>query len=1039
MQKSSFFRNGLIIMDFPAYHKSLEHLHVNCEKPRAYFIPYHSAEAAVKGERKASKLYTDLCGEWNFRFFNSFEDLSLEPFEYNEDFEPIDVPRSWQSYCSRLYDTPLYSNLEYPFPTDPPHVPDENPCGLYTKRFTLSDDCSNQELYINFEGVDSCFYLWLNDEFIGYSQVSHCSSEFRITDYAKLGENKLTVLVVKWCDGSYLEDQDCFRLSGIFREVYILSRPKAHISDVQITSDIILDASTAHVKVDLQTAGVPVKCGYTLFEPDGMQIKNDVSNDGKIEFTVCDARLWNDETPYLYTLVLQYENEFIPFKLALRRIEITNGCVLLNGKKVKARGINRHDSHPKLGHAVTMSDMLEDLYLLKRANCNTIRTSHYPNDPRFLELCDSLGFMVVDEADIETHGMGYEYDDVWDWQRWSLLSSSPEWKDAYVDRAARLYERDKNHGCVIMWSLGNESGAGVNHRAMAQYIRSRDSHAIIHYENSHLEFKAVPEGESFADISDVESRMYAGVNYIDRYFAEELSDKPFFLCEYVCSMSTGDVYAYWEQVLKYDGFFGGCIWEFCDHAVDFSENGENAEYLYGGDFKDFPNCGVCCVDGLVYPDRRPRPGYYDMKRVYQPFKADFTANSQLCIANHRYFKDLSDINVKYTLKQGKKVLASSYLYNVDVPAQCCKVFDLFECKLFDFTGSAMLTLSFFQAEKEEWADVGYEIGFEQFELIKDADEKLTVLPIDDARIVKKDDLLPNYTPTATGKVNVSENQRKIILSAANTVVTFDRAYGRVEQIEIGGSPLLKSPIAFSIWHAPTYNVGSSRRWISERFNRIVQKTYSSEVIAGDGTARIKFKISLGGPSTPPVIHADVVWTLDSNGVLSVDVDSQVRENAPLLPRFGLTFELREGFESMEYFGFGPLESYADRYLSQQLDLHKTTVTDNFEHYIKPQENSSHFATRYASLTNEDGLTLRFSPLIQKSFSFNAQHYSAEQLTCTAHDFDLYEHPTTFVYLDYAVNAISENAEIEQRRKGLHALLDEKHIKFGFVISHVVAD
>ena len=543
-------------MKFQEYHQSTSDLHVGCEAPRAYFVPFASQETAATRRRENSEFFQLLSGEWSFRWYASFLDFCENDIFVADDVcERISVPCSWQMYLDRNYDKPNYTNLEYPYPVDPPYVPDENPCGLYLRDFTVTSAEDRQ--YLNFEGVEGGFYVWINGKFVGYSQVAHMTSEFDVTEYVNVGSNRLAVLVVKWSDGSYLEDQDYFRMSGILRDVYLLSRPQAHIRDYYVRQEVSADLATAVLNVELALCGeTDVKC--TLVDPDGNVVAEGLGKD-VVTFTLTNPILWNDESPKQYTLWLVAGREVICERVAIRRLVIENGVLLLNNRGVKARGVNRHDSHPTLGHAVPEDHMYRDLLILKQANCNAIRTSHYPNDPRFAQFCEELGFMLVDEADLETHGMGYDWEGQWDWTRWSFLSNHPDWKEAYVDRAARLFERDKNRGCVVMWSLGNESGCGVNHRAMREYIKTREPKAFVHYENAHLEFKAVPEGECFADISDVESRMYADTAYIAKYFAEKLSDKPFFLCEYVCSMSTGDVFANWDLVMKHDGFFGACI------------------------------------------------------------------------------------------------------------------------------------------------------------------------------------------------------------------------------------------------------------------------------------------------------------------------------------------------------------------------------------------------------------------------------------------------------------------------------------------------
>ncbi len=997
-------------MKFTPYHKSLEHLHIGTEKPRAYFIPYDNLHDALSGDRNKSYYMTNLCGDWKFRYFKSFEDIDESLYAENaptDSLNTVKVPGNFQLYDIEGMDKPLYSNLMYPFPTDPPHVPEENPCAFYIRDFDLTEEMAERDSIITFEGVSSCFYLWVNGEFVGYSQVSHCTSEFNITPYVKTGANRIAVLVVKWCDGSYLEDQDYFRLSGIFREVYLLSRNSTRLEDIHIKQDFNEDFSLCTLNIDCTlTKDTPVL--YGLASPKGALLVQGESN-SNFNIEIPSPFLWNDEKPYVYTLFITVDDEIIPFQLALRKAEIKDKKLLINGKAVKLRGINRHDSSAENGYAVTLDEMKRDLMVLKRANVNAIRTSHYPNDPRFYELAEALGFYFIDEADIETHGMGYNTPSDWDWMRWSMLSTIPEWREAYVDRAARLFERDKNHGCVIMWSLGNESGCGVNHRAMREYIKGRDENAIVHYENSHLEFKAVPEGECFADISDVESRMYANVEYIDNYLNDEQYSKPFYMCEYVCSMSTGDVYDYWELVDKYDNFCGGCIWELTDHAVNIPDENGNARYYYGGDFGDFPNDGICCIDGLVFPDRSPRPGYYDMKKVYEPFRGSYN-DGVLTVKSIRYFEDLSDLCLKWKLTSNDNTLAEGTIDSLDIPAQGEASYSLFDEKAYELKGDCFLTASICQKKDTVWAESGYEVGFLQFEL-------------DAAEIIDTN---------AENDVILTETERYATINCGDVEYVFDKPYGRICSISKNGKELLVKPVAFKMWHAPCYNRGSVDEWIANHLHHISQKTYKTVANESNGDVIIETDIALGGPANPPILKGNVTYHFCKDGGLEISIKGDIRENAPLLPRLGLEFIMNEENENIRYFGLGETETYPDRYKAARYGQYELTVTDNFVHYIRPQENSSHYKTRRVAIGKLGEYALYAEGLGEKAeFSFNASHYSAEQLTEVKHDFELEKEPYTILNLDGRFNALSEDSILDNDEN--NRLFDEKHVDFGFRI------
>ncbi|MBQ8182761.1 MAG: DUF4981 domain-containing protein [Clostridia bacterium] len=997
-------------MNFTAYHKSLESLHVGTLAPRAYFIPYDNLQDALSGDRNSSYYMTNLCGEWSFRYFKSFEDIDESLYAENTDCAPlhkVKVPGNFQLYDIEGIDNPLYSNLMYPFPTDPPHVPEDNPCAFYLKDFDVSQEMLERDNIITFEGVSSCFYLWINGSFAGYSQVSHCTSEFNISDFLKEGTNRIAVLVVKWCDGSYLEDQDYFRLSGIFREVYILSRNKTRLEDVFIKQNFNDDFSLCTLKVECKlTADCPVL--YGIAAPDGSVIAQGESDKSTFDITINNPLMWNDEKPYVYQCFLTVEDEIIPLQLALRKVEIKNKKLLVNGKAVKLRGINRHDSSAENGYAVTLDEMKRDLFVLKKANVNAIRTSHYPNDPRFYELGEALGFYFIDEADIETHGMGYNTASDWDWTRWSMLSTVPEWKAAYVDRAARLFERDKNHGSVIMWSLGNESGCGVNHRAMREYIKSRDENAIVHYENSHLEFKAVPEGECFADISDVESRMYADVDYIDAYLNNEKYNKPFYMCEYVCASTTGDVYDYWELVDKYDNFCGGCIWELTDHAVNIPDENGNARYYYGGDFGDFPNDGICCIDGLVFPDRSPRPGYYDMKKVYEPFRGSFK-DGELTVKSVRYFEALSDLSLRWTLSQNGKIVAEGSVDTLDIEPQSEKTFKLFEKDAYSLKGDCFVTASICQNNATVWAEKGYEVGFLQFELPSKKEEK----------------------PVAYYDITATQTDRFVTISCGESEYTFDKPYGRICSIKKNDKELLCEPVKFKMWRAPSYNQGSVDEWRANHLHHIAQKTYATRVNENDECVIIKSDIALGGPANPPILKGTVTYKFCADGGVEISVKGDIRENAPLLPRLGLELLMKEENEDITYFGLGgTCETYPDRYKAAKYGEYTLTVNDNFVHYIRPQENSSHFKTRRVTIGKKGGSAIYVEGLGDtKEFSFNASHYSAEQLTDVKHDFELVKEPYTIVNIDGRFNAISESSLLDNDEN--NRLFDEKHVDFGF--------
>lgn len=977
---------------FPHYHKSLDSLHVGCEEPRAYYIPYADLQSALAGERDRSAFFQNLCGEWDFRFYDCFEDAA-EVFPEGELDRKMTVPYCWQVSGQEGLDEPVYSNLKYPFPLDPPHVPQANPCGHYRRTVTVDKSFMDGDNYLVFEGVGAGFYVYVNGTFVGYSQVSHCMSEFDVTAMLCEGENTVDVLVVKWSTGSYLEDQDYFRLSGIFREVYLLHRKKNHLRDIFIRQSVSEDLHSATLSFETDAEGT-----CTLLDKDGRTVCEGTLGE---TLTVGNPTLWNCEVPTTYTLLVQSAGEVIPFQIALRRIDVKNAVIYLNGVKVKAYGINRHDSDPETGYAVSVEKMRRDLVLLKQASCNCIRTSHYPNDPRFVDMAEKMGFMLVDEADLETHGMGFEYRDTWDWTRWSMLSTEDEWTESYVDRARRLFERDKNHGCVVLWSLGNESGCGRNHRAMRQYIKSRDPEALVHYENAHLEFKAVPVGECFVDISDVESRMYSSLEYTEQYLRNR-PKKPFFFCEYVCSMTTGDIHAHIDLVDKYDALFGACVWEFCDHAVAIQKPDGTTAYRIGGDFGYGTGDTVGCIDGMVFPDRTPRPGYFDMKQAYVPFSVQLR-DGKLFVYNRRFFTDLSDTRITWKLTCDGKTVQTGELPALSIAPRTEQEVAFALPALPE--GECFLTFFIATAEQTDWAPKGFELGFAQCKLSEGT---------------------PKVCPK-TAAPKLTKRGRTITIASEKATYYFDTAFGHITQIVCGETELLTEPTHIEFWKAHPYNgdgIAKERR--SASMERITQQTYNTTVTETDEAVVVTCPVSFGGASVVPVLRGTLCYTFTGDGAVTVRLTAEKRTLAPKLARLAFALSMKPQFEQMRYYGAGPLESYPDRHKACYIDTFETTVTDNFVHYIRPFENGAHWGTRTAAVTDEQGAGLRFSA--EKPFIFGATHYTPYALESTKHDDELVPDAETHVYLDAGMDIAGQKGEyctaLEPER-----VWDDEHIDF----------
>lgn len=992
-------------MFFPDYYKTQKILHVGCEAPHAYFIPYETDTAAEKDLRGKSAFFTSLNGDWDFKFYESVcdvTDFTLPGFN-RDGMDKLTVPMNWQMALDRGYDVPNYTNAAYPFPCDPPYVPDKNPCGLYVRDFEVDASVLEKKTcMLTFEGVDSCFYLYVNDHFAGYSQVSHMTSEFDISGYLKDGTNTVKVLVLKWCDGSYLEDQDMWRMSGIFREVFLLYRDKAHIVDVFNHAEPDASFKNGTLRTEIKVSA-PLTLAYSLKSPAGTVISDgtlDVSENAEFTVNVNDCELWSDEEPTLYSLVLSSGEEHIIIPVGFRRIEVKGKVVYVNGKKIKVKGVNRHDSHHLLGHATPVDHMLRDLYIMKAHNVNMVRTSHYPNDPRFTGYCDRLGIYVCDESDIETHGMN----------PWNRVSDDPEWETAYVDRAERMLERDKNHPSVIMWSLGNESGLGRNHWAMSKYIHGRDMSRLVHYEGANYRYY---NGEQPLDLVDIESHMYTSPTDSAAYCKNKKFTLPFFLCEYSHAMGNGpgDLGEYWEAIYANDEFFGGCVWEFIDHSVAVGDKYKNPSFTYGGDFGDMPNDGNFCVDGLVYPDRRPHTGLLELKQAIKPFcvtDADVSAG-KFKIKNLRYFKDLRDLELVWTVERNGKTVKEGKIESLAIEPQHTRTYTV---DISDVNREAELYLNISVRNRlsKPWAPAGYEVGNAQLE-IPGVSRLSYVEPVSKYK-----------APTA------SETDRYITVKAGHTVYIFNKVTAAIEDITDNGRKLITKPVRPTLWRAPTDNDRNIRwEWQRNGFDHTEVKCYECALESSGKTVVVKAKIAVVAYSQLPIMHADVTYTVNANGTLTVKYDCDVdiirnsvaeaerrakngRPPRPqvFLPRFGLELTMPEGTENMRYFGYGPYESYIDKRLASRMGEFASTVHESYEPYVFPQENSSHYNTKWAIVSSVAGHGLMFTKT-EKPFEFSATHYSPELLTKTEHHYELVPAKETTVIIDYRQSGIGSNS------------------------------
>lgn len=957
-------------------------LHRNRLPARATSIPYADVETALAGERGASPFFRLLNGLWQFQYFTS--PAQVPPGFFGETFEgdwdALPVPSSWQMHG---HGRPQYTNVNYPYPVDPPRVPSENPVGLYRRKFTLPAEWDGKQVFLHFDGVDSAFYVWLNGQPVGYSQVSHMPSEFDLTPFLRAGSNLLAVQVFQWSDGSYLEDQDQWRLSGIFRDVSLIARPAVYPRDVRIrtSADGILD-----LRVEM-SGDTGESLTATLFDGDtalAMQaVPGGETRAARME--VAAPRLWSAEEPNLYTLLLTLANaegrtlSVEQFRVGFRQVEIARGRMLINGAPVTLKGVNRHDTHPDLGHVTPREHMRQDILLMKQHNINTVRTSHYPNDPFWLDLCDEYGLYVIDEADLETHGCHAAGDT-------ALLSKDPAWRAAYVDRAERMVQRDKNHASIILWSLGNESGYGPNHAAMAETIRALDPTRPIHYESAY-------EAPDEAAAVDLISRMYTDVPGLIAQGEKADDPHPFFLCEYAHAMGNGpgSLKEYWETIYKYPRLLGGCVWEWADHGIRQKGESGGEWFAYGGDFGDTPNDGNFCIDGLTSPDRVPHPGLLELKKVIAPVWAEAKdLRAGVITVHNRYdFSSLASLEGRWSVQRDGATVEQGTLPRLDIAAGSAE--DISIPYALPVSGDCWLHVTWTLADDARWAARGHEVAWAQF-----------VLPVVPAAAVP---ILLSSQPALT----VTEIGQTLRVSGDDFTLTFDTQGGSLADWTYQGVPLLTRGPQLNIWRAPTDNDGSlAQKWRQAGLDRLVSRaTFVGWERLSPQSVRVTASATLAADSLTPAFAVTYLYTVYGSGDVLLETQVSPLRDLPPLPRLGLQMRLPAGFDRFAWYGLGPHESYPDRRESVRVGLYRGTVQDQLEAYVRPQENGNKSEVRWAAVTDARGLGLLATA--RPFLNVSVHHYTPEELTEARHTFELVRRAETVLHLDHAQGGLGSQS------------------------------
>lgn len=961
------------------YHENPEALHINTLGNHCYFIPFGKTQDPFS-DRDSSERFQLLNGEWGFTYFDSIIDMDSD-FLSIQPTKTIPVPSNWQL---QGYDVPQYTNVGYPITYDPPYVPDDIPVGVYTGDYTYVHDGMRRILV--FEGVDSCFYLYVNGSFAGYSQVSHMTSEFDITDLLQEGKNTITAAVLKWCDGTYLEDQDKFRLSGIFRDVYMLSRPQKRLEDYRIRTVLNKDRTSAVLEITVYGADAEI----ILADADKKLMRKETASEGTLlEIPVELPKLWSAENPYLYHLTIQTDSEVIGERVGFREIAIENGIVKINGRAIKFRGVNRHDSYPDSGYYASVRQMKKDIELMKQHNINAVRTSHYPNSPVFYRLCDEYGLYVIDEADLEMHGCVEVYNDFkWSWENGyngiALLASDERFKNAIVDRARLMVHRDVNRPCVVFWSLGNESGYGNNLLAAAEYIKNFDSTRLVHYESTH-KLDDTPN-----DILDVVSQMYTSPGDMMKFLEDEKETRPFILCEYCHAMGNGpgDLEDYRNTFYKSERFCGGFVWEWCDHGFILGKSDSGKEkYGYGGDFGERHNDGNFCMDGLVYPDRRPHTGLLEVKQVYRPVRVEkgdgsgvFLIKSFLNFVNAG---ELLDGSYEITYDGGTR---SAGRFDFDVPPMGSTVITI-PSAAESFDAGTYIRFVFTAKQDTLWCKKGYQVCFDQLCLYE---EKGRIQP----------------ALSGSAPAQFTEDPLQIKVQADKVSYSFNRRTACFTSIRYEEREILTRPLQFNFFRAPVDNDTMRGDWYRAHLHDYIVKVYSTQARRVDHGIEITVKQSFGWSINQPFAYADVLYTVYDGGRLQVKCSLKATNKLTFLPRFGIRLFVPKEFDRVDYFGYGPHESYIDKHQASYLGNFSAPISHMHEDYTRPQENSSHYGCKHMTLMGGD-IRVRFET--EQGFSFNASEYTQEELSSKRHNFELEKCESNVICVDYKMAGVGSNS------------------------------
>ncbi len=999
-------------------------INIGKEENHASFFPYPDTKSALSYSRAESPYIRMLNGKWNFKWFKSplhVPESVICP-EFLKESDIIDVPSNWQLYG---YDNPQYINFEYPIPVNPPHVPAENPTGVYSRSFTIPKLYEGKRIHITFEGVDTAFYLYINGKNVGFSQGAHYHSEFDITNLVHTGENYITVCVLKLAWSTYMEDQDKWRMSGIIRDVYLTAYQNVRVRDIGVNTVLLGDNyDNADLCVNAEIKNITGdkfngKLEFSLIDSDGLCVKQfmrEISSDSEklvLDFKeyVENPHKWSAEIPYLYDLAYTLFDadgntiECGAVKVGFRMIEVKDGQFFVNGASIKIKGVNRHEIHPDMGFAIPVEHMVLDIKLMKQHNINTVRTSHYQNDTKFLDLCDLYGLYVICEADQESHGFGMVPGEIG-------IISNPEWEAAFVDRAARMVDLDKNHPCVIMWSLGNESGFGENQKSMIRYIKSADPQKRpIHYE---------PAGNNPGMDVDVVSFMYPSFEELEKQ-AKSDDMRPYVMCEYTHAIGngSGSLAEFWNLIYKNPRLIGGCVWQWADHGLAKIDEKTGERFLgYGGDFGDIRNDGFFHCGGFVNGDRRVQPDLYEYKKVLEPvYTYGFNSENKTVTAKNRHnFQSLGYLEMKYTIKNNSKVIDEGVCDLPDIhagdEASVCVDFD--SSLLKSVSGEEYwLDIEYVMKKSTAWADRGHIVANAQFRLPQSSSAMIGI-------------------PSSIDSVSVKDSLLSLEISGGEFLISFNKESGLIESYKYNGVEFIREGLKPCLWR-PLTATDMSRNsgiWKNAHYN-ILKPMLSEFSYENDcDTCRVHTKFALIPNGYHASIECTVNYTIYGNGTVDVDsIFEPLYENLASVPKIGFQMKLEDKFDYMSWYGRGAHNSYIDKQESAFVGEYHGTVDEQFFPYIKPQAQGNKMDCRWMSISTMRGIGLMFAgkPLINAS----AYHYSDEQIENTRHAHELIRGDFTTVNIDAAQCGIGTDSIGPEMLDKFRLYINEENKKFSF--------